>query len=133
MQPTVPVSTQLIMKARVVPPEEPGKSTAIDMLIDAHDLAYNEGQDKQKTPEVQFVAIAWDSHGKQVTSFSEGFKTPQSPSQMQSLLRTGLQFHQDLLLKSGSYQLRLGVMDRLSGRIGTLDVPLTIEAKVTAK
>jgi hypothetical protein len=38
-----------------------------------------------------------------------------------------------LLLKPGSYQLRLGVMDRLSGRIGTLDVPLTIEAKAAAK
>ena len=133
MQPTVPVSTQLIMKVRVVPPQEAGKPTAIDMLIDAHDVAFNEGQDNQKTPEVQFVAIAWDSHGKQVASFSEGYKAGQSPAQMQSLLRTGLQFHQDLLLKPGSYQLRLGVMDRLSGRIGTLDVPLTIEAKVAAK
>jgi VWFA-related protein len=133
MQPTVPVSTQLIMKARVVPPEEPGKPTAIDMLIDVRDLVFNESADKQRTPEVQFVTIAWDSHGKQVAGFSEGFKAPQSPAQMQSLLRTGLQFHQDLLVKPGSYQLRLGVMDRLSGRIGTLDVPLTIEAKVAAK
>lgn len=133
MQPTVPTSTQLIMKVRVVPPEEAGKATGIDMLIDAHDLAFNEGQDKQKTPEVQFVAIAWDGSGKQVASFSEGYKSPLSPPQLQALLRTGLQFHQDMMLKPGSYQLRLGVMDRLSGRIGTLDVPLTIDARVAAK
>jgi hypothetical protein len=44
-----------------------------------------------------------------------------------------VQLHQEMMLKPGSYQLRLGVMDRLSGRIGTLDVPLTIEAKVAAK
>jgi hypothetical protein len=52
---------------------------------------------------------------------------------MQALLRTGLQIHQDMTLKPGTYQLRLAVMDRLSGRIGTLDVPLTIEARVAAK
>jgi hypothetical protein len=38
-----------------------------------------------------------------------------------------------MVLKSGSYQLRLGVLDRLSGRIGTLDVPLTIGAGATMK
>lgn len=133
MQPTVPTSTQLIMKARVVPPEESGKATGVDMLVDMHDLAFTEGEDKKKTPQVQFVAIAWDNKGKQVASFSEGYHPPLSPEQMQSLLQTGLQFHQDMMLKPGSYQLRLGVMDRLSGRIGTLDVPLTIEAKVAAK
>ncbi len=133
MQPNVPLSTQLIMKARVVPPEESDKATAIDMLIDVHDLAFTEGTEKQKTPEVQFVAIAWDEKGKQVASFSEGFHPPLAPEQMRALLRSGLQLHQDMMLKPGSYQLRLGVMDRLSGRIGTLDVPLTIEAKVAAK
>ncbi len=132
MQSAVPTSTQIIMKAQVIPGEA-GKPTGIDMLIDAHDLAFNESQDKQKTPEVQFVAIAYDGSGKQVASFSEGYHPPLSPTQLDGLLRTGLQLHQDMLLKPGTYQLRLGVMDRLSGRIGTLDVPLTIEAKVASK
>jgi VWFA-related protein len=133
MQPTVPVSTQLIMKARVVPPGDAGKPTAIDMLVDVHDLALNEGPDKQKMPDVQFVAIAWDANGKQVASFSEGYHPALSPTQLDGLMRTGLQLHEDMALKPGSYQLRLGVMDRLSGGIGTLDVPLTIEARVAAK
>jgi VWFA-related protein len=133
MMPNAPASTQLIMKAQVVPPEEAGKPVAIDMLIDVHDLAFHEGQDKQKTPEVQFVAIAYDPNGKQVASFSEGYKKPLSPPQLQALLKTGLQLHQEMPLKPGTYQLRLGVMDRLSGRIGTLDVPLNLEARVAAR
>ena len=133
MQPDVPISTQLIMKARVVPPQEPGQPTAIDMLIDVHDLAFTEGTAKQKTPVVQFVAVAYDGSGKQSNSFSMGFHPTLAPAQMEALLRTGAQLHQELLLKPGSYQLRLGVMDRLSGRIGTLDVPLTIEAIAAAK
>ena len=103
------------------------------MLIDVHDLAFTEGTGKQKTPVVQFVAVAYDGSGKPSGSFSMGFHPTLAPAQMEALLRTGAQLHQELLLKPGSYQLRLGVMDRLSGRIGTLDVPLTIEAIAAAK
>jgi hypothetical protein len=133
MQPNVPVSTQLIMKARVAPPQEPGQATAIEMFIDAHDLTFTEGTEKQKTPLVQFVAVAYDGSGKQSNSFSLGFHPALAPAQMEALLRSGVGLHRELLLKPGSYQLRLGVMDRLSGRIATLDVPLTIEAKAAAK
>src|SRR5664279_1251083 len=70
MQPTTPLSTQLIMKARVIPPDGPGKPIAIDMLIDVHDLSFNLGADSQKVPEVQFVAVAWDAKGQQTASFS---------------------------------------------------------------
>ena len=91
MQPDVPVSTQLIMKARVAPPQEPGQATAIDMLIDAHDLAFTEGNEKQKTPTLQFVAIAWDESGKQSDSFSVGFHPTLTPPQMEALLHTGVQ------------------------------------------
>ena len=133
MQPNVPFSTQLIMKARVVPPQEAGQATAIEMFIDAHDLTFTEGTEKQKTPLVQFVAVAYDGSGKQSNSFSLGFHPTLAPAQMEALLRSGVGLHRELLLKPGSYQLRLGVMDRLSGRIGTLDIPLTIEAKAAAK
>jgi VWFA-related protein len=133
MQPTAPLSTQLIMKSRVVPPDEADKPVVVDILVDAHDLSFNQTADAQKTPEVQFVAIAWDANGRQCASFSEGYHATLSPQQLQALMRTGLQLHQEMMLKPGAYQLRLGVMDRLSGRIGTLDVPLTIEAKIAAK
>ena len=124
MQPTVPVSTQFIMEAKVVPPDTPDEATKIDVFIDVRELALTE-QNGQKTPLVDFVAVAWDGDGRQHGSFSEEFHTV-SEAQYQSLLKTGLRVHQDMRLKPGSYRLRLGVMDRVSGRIGTLDVPLTV-------
>jgi VWFA-related protein len=133
MQPSTPLSTQLIMKARVVPPEEADKPTIVDILIDVHDISFNQGADGQKTPEVQFAAIAWDVKGAQAASFSEGYKATLSPPQLEALTRTGLQLRQEMMLKPGTYQLRLGVMDHLSGRIGTLDVPLTVETKAATK
>ena len=132
MQPSAPVSTQLIMKARIIPAKSPGEATGIDILIDINDLTLTEEKD-QKEPDVQFVAVAWDANGKQSASFSEEFRSPLTPTQLESLLHTGLQVHQDMLLKAGAYQLRLAVLDRLSGRIGTLDVPLTIGTGATGK
>jgi VWFA-related protein len=132
MRQDVPVSTQLIMKARVVPPDDAGKPVLVDILLDAHDLAYRATPEKQR-PEVQFIAVAWDSSGKQCGSFSESFSPALSQEQLQKLLRNGMQFHQPMTLPSGSYQLRLGVVDRVAGRVGTLDVPLVIEAKEAAK
>lgn len=133
MQREAPVSTQLIMKARVVPPDELGQPVGIDMLIDAHDLVYATTEDKQHRPEIQFIAVAWDNNGKKCGSFSETFNPTLSREQLQKLLRNGMQFHQPMALAPGTYQLRLGVMDRLARRVGTLDVPLVIEAKQAAK
>jgi hypothetical protein len=48
------------------------------------------------------------------------------PEAYQEVMRTGLPFHQELDLKPGSYTLRLGVLDRGSQKIGTVDVPLTV-------
>jgi len=129
MQRDVPVSTQLIMKARVVPPKESAEAVKVDILIDAHDLALSE-EKGQKTPQVQFVAAAWDNAGKQCANFSQVFRAA-SEAQFQSMLRSGLQVHLDVPLKPGSYQLRLGVMDLLANRIGTLDVPLIIGTATT--
>ena len=124
MQPSVPVSTQFIMKARVTPPDGEGEATQVDIYIDLHDLAVTE-VNGQKTPIVDFVAVAWDHDGKGCGSFWTQFHTV-SQSQYESLLHTGLRVHQDMPIKPGRYQLRLGVMDGVSGRIGTLDVPLIV-------
>ncbi len=132
MQPNVPLSTALIMKARVIAPSGPDQAAAIDMLIDVHGLSFTETGQKHKTPKVQFAAIAWDAKGHPAGSFSADYRQELTPEQLESLQRTGLQMHQELLLKPGVYQLRLGVIDRLTGRIGTLDVPLTVESHVAA-
>jgi VWFA-related protein len=124
MQPTVPASTQFIMEAKVVPAEASGEATKIDFFIDVHELALTE-LNGQKSPLVDFIAVAWDGNGKEHGRFSEEFHSV-SEAEYQSLLKTGLRVHREMQLEPGSYQLRLGVMDRLSGRIGTLDVPLTV-------
>jgi len=123
-----PNSTQLIMKARVLPPQTAGAPVAIDMLVDTHAILFNKTEDGHRTADLQFIAVATDGKGKPSGSFSEFFRQPVTDEQFASLLRTGVQLHRELPLPAGSYQLRLGVMDRLANRIGTLDVLLTVPA-----
>jgi hypothetical protein len=126
MQPTAPLATTLIIKARVVPPNESGKPVDIDYLVDLHDLSLDERTDQRRAPSLWLVAAAWDKKGKPAGSVSSEFASALTPSQLDAFRRTGLQVHQQFLLSPGVYQLRLGVVDRLSGKIGTIDVPLTV-------
>ena len=130
MQPASPPSTTLIIKARVIPPDAPGGPTRIDYLVDVHDLTFNQSADHRQAPDVMFVAAAWDTAGSPKGNVSASFHLPLNAGQLDVLARTGLQIHQEIMLKPGTYQLRLGVLDRISGKMGTLDVTLAIEPTV---
>jgi hypothetical protein len=130
MQPSVPPSTSLIIKVQVLPPEEPDKAAQIDFLVDVHDLTLLKATDNRDLADVMFVASAWTSDGKPGGSVTGSFRQAIDATTLKSLMRTGLRVHQEMQLKPGTYQVRLGVVDRLSGKMGTLDVPLKVEPKV---
>jgi len=54
------------------------------------------------------------------------------PATYKATLERGIPAHLELDLKPGTYRLRLGVMDYGSGKIGTLEVPLSIPENSTA-
>jgi len=128
MQPGVPPSTALVMQARVVPPDAQNGATQIDFLVDIHELQFLMSADEHRQPNLMFVAAAWDERGKAQGSVSGTYQEILQPADLQVLLRTGLRLQQQLSLKPGNYNLRLGLVDRLSGRIGTIDVPLIVKA-----
>ena len=130
MQPSSPPSTTLIIKARVIPPDTQAGPTRIDYLVDVHDLTFNQSADHRQTADLMFVAAAWDTAGSPKGNVSANFRLPLNAAQFDVLARSGLQIHQEMTLQPGTYQLRLGVVDRLSGKMGTLDVPLSIEPTV---
>lgn len=60
------------------------------------------------------------------TQMSATLRLNLTPEQHATLLKEGVVFPQELPLKPGKYVLRLGVLDRTSGRIGTLTLPFTM-------
>lgn len=125
VQPFVPPSTALLMKAKIVPPKNESESTSIDVLLDPHDLVFTEIE-KQKALALRFLIVAWDANGKNCGSIMGNFDPRFQPDGYNNIMKTGIQVHQNLTLKAGTYTLRVGVADRNSGILGTMDVPLTV-------
>ena len=123
---SVPEFTMLFLKVQVLPPDAAHKMVRIDYAIDAHDIAFADGADQRKLASVDFVATAWDKDLKLVTHTADTMQTTLRPDAYKEVMHTGLPYHQELDLKPGKYILRMGVLDRGSQKIGTVDVPITI-------
>ncbi len=123
---SVPELTMVYLKAQVLPPDAEHKAVRIDYAVNAHDLVFADGTDQRKYASIDFVATAWDKDSKLVTHTADTMNATLRPEVFDQVMKTGLPFHQELELKPGKYLLRLGVLDRGSQKIGTVDVPLTI-------
>jgi hypothetical protein len=75
------------------------------------------------------MAVAWDKDGKDAGHSSDSMNTPVSAEAYEDVMRSFIPAHQELQLKPGTYTLRIGVVDRNSRKIGTVDVPLTVPAQ----
>jgi VWFA-related protein len=131
MQPAVPESTSILFKVQVLPPTAERKTVSIDFAVSPSDLSFADTPDQRKAATVDFMAVALDRNQKEAGVASNTVAAAMRPAAYQQILKTGFPGHLDLEVKPGRYLLRLGVIDRNTERIGTLDVSLTVP-EVTA-
>jgi VWFA-related protein len=133
MQPAVPESTSLLFKVKVVPPQAQGQTVSIDFAVSPSNLSFADGPDGRKDTTVDFMAVALDRSLKEAGLATNTVAASMRPDTYQQVIKTGFPGHLDLNLKPGNYVLRLGVIDRNTGKIGTLDVPLKVMVETTQK
>jgi hypothetical protein len=126
MHPEAPTSTMVLLKVLVLPPDANHKTVRIDYAINAQDISFTDTPDNAKHVMLDLMAVAWDKDGKPAAVDSGEIDTAISTDAYKSVMTSFVPAHQELTVKSGTYTLRLGVVDRTSRKIGTLDVPLTI-------
>jgi VWFA-related protein len=129
MHPEAPTSTMVLLKVQVLPPDATHKTVRIDYAINPQDVIFADTPDKLKHVALDLMAVAWDKDGKSGGESSDKIDTSVSLSSYQNAMRSYVPAHQELEIKPGNYTLRLGVVDRNSRRIGTVDVPLTVTAE----
>jgi hypothetical protein len=128
MQPLTPASTMLLIKAQVLPPDSEHKMVRIDYAVDSHDIGFSDTTDQKKHAAVDFMSVARDGDFKVAGYSTDTVEADFLPPVYKQIMQTGFPHHQELDLKPGKYTLRLGVIDRGSQKIGTVDVPITIAA-----
>ena len=132
MLPGLPQSTMLLVTLRVAPPDSTSKAVRIDYSIDLDGIEFNDTANSGKRAVLDCMAVALDQHGNIAGQVANTMDATLGPNEFLSFQRTGLPAHQELDLLPGNYDLRVGVLDRVSQRIGTVDVPLQISVEAKA-
>ncbi len=127
--PSVPQSTMLLIKVQVLPPDRDHKQIRIDYAVAPSDIAFTDAPDHLKHAQVDFIASVWSPDNTLVAHVVLPIDFHIRRAKYEEMLKTGIPAHQEIDLKPGKYTLRLGVMDRATQKIGTVDVPLTVAAK----
>ena len=98
------------------------KKVGFVVRVPAEDLI--EESDKNRF-DVEFLAQA-ESKGVAAGSVGQTIKGAAAPENLAKLKADGVLYHNSLDLAPGQYQVRFVVRDNLSGRIGSVIVPLTV-------
>lgn len=126
VQATVPSFTMLLMKVQVLTPDAEHPAVRIDYALSPDGITFTDGADGHKQTKIDFMAVAWDHDRKDAGYVQNTVDASLPADEYRKALRTGIPMHQELALKPGNYTLKLGIIDRGSQKIGTVEVPITI-------
>jgi VWFA-related protein len=144
---SMPTSTQLLLDVHVEPgAENPSASGpavlgklnrrfqgkpltryAIRSSVDTNQISLVSGEDLVYHGALEFSLVAYDADGKQVTALSQTVNMRLDDYGYKQLLDAPLSLLQQLDLPAGQQLfVRVGVLDRASGKIGTLEFSLSV-------
>jgi hypothetical protein len=126
MQPGLPRSTMLLITARVQPPDAGSKAVRIDYHISTDGIFFTSMENHSQRAVLDCMAVALDSRGGVAGQVANTMDAQIPPDQFPGYQRSGLPLHQEMVLSPGVYDLRLGVLDRTSQRVGTVAVKLVV-------
>jgi len=127
LRPGMPPATMLLFHASVKPPDATHKTVQIDYVVNGSNVSLSDGANGARRILIDFLAVAFDKDGKEVAHAADTLDGTLPASAVEAQLRRGLPANQELALKPGVYTLRVGVQDRVSQRIGTVNIPLVVE------
>jgi VWFA-related protein len=145
MSRSMPISSQIIFDVRVEPstvaakPDDPpvmgtldpslnGKPLtryAFSTTISAGRLAYSDGPNGTHNGSVELDIAAYDEDAKLVTGLSQTITMSLNDKTVTN--NEPLNFSQLLDLPAGQLFVRIGVLDKTSNKVGTLEIPLKVE------
>ncbi len=133
LQPGMPPATMLYVMASVQPPKGKQKTVKINYIISPSNVTFSDLPENKRHVVVDCMAVAFDKDGKEVAHASDTLDGAIPQAAYDAVMKQGLPANQEIELKPGSYNLRLGVMDHATQQIGTVDVPLEISDQSIGK
>jgi VWFA-related protein len=95
-------------------------------LVNASGLDFREQPDKSLALDLEIITAVYDLNGKLVKSFPETVRSRLTPPRAGLLRQRGLESVKRLSLKPGLYQLRFGVREPSTERLGTSSIVVEV-------
>jgi VWFA-related protein len=127
LQVDAPAATAVRFQAGVVPPSEKNKKVTVNFAIDPHTIAF-ENKDGLEHAKVSCTVWAYKGKDTEHPNMSEGdtMTAALKPDIYQKLMAQYFPCKRDIELKSGTYTLKMGVIDRTTNLMGTATATVTI-------
>lgn len=111
----VDLDAMLLYKA--MPPDK--GAIDIHLVIDPQKLAFEQSADRHQAS-IDIAGFVFDESGKMRGGFSETVNASLNAQEYSRVTRSGFTYSANTALPAGIYQVRIGVRDNKTGRIGTL-------------
>jgi len=92
----------------------------------ASQLAFVDGPNSTHNGSVELDIAVYDADAKLVTGLSQSVKMPLNDERYKQFIAGPFHFTQQIDLPPGQLFVRIGVLDRTSNKLGTLEIPLTV-------
>ncbi len=146
MEQGAPTATQLLFDVRVQPSpvsgDDPAKagtdrralglagkaSLRYDVLfaLPASQIAFGDGVDGTHSGSLEFDVAAYNADGKRVNLVSQTLKLPLTQEEYGAFVKTPFKFFQQIDLPPGALFVRVGILDGVSNKVGTMEIPVTV-------
>jgi len=119
-----PSSTAVLFHATVTPPS--GQKVQVNFAIDPHTLNYMEKEGGTQQANLGCAVVAYTEKGSRVRDEVNNLVGKVKAEEFPKLMRSNFPCACTIELKPGKYQLRLGVVDKVSRKMGTTTAYVTV-------
>ncbi len=127
--PGMPQSTMVYLSVVLRAPDEMHKTVRLAYRVNSNGVTFAETPNGKKHVQVECIAVAYDTKGHEAKRIFNVLDSDVDAAQLEDLMSQGVPVEQEMELPSGQYNVRVGVMDRATQKIGTVDVPLVVATK----
>ena len=121
-------ATQPIANKPAIKGKQSLQRTPYDLLIAVpqNQIAYSATPDGSHTVKLQFAFDAYDLNGKFLGSHMQDVSLTLTSDRFAHFQQAPVIFHERIAFLPGPLFLRVGVLDAVSNRVGSLEIPLTV-------
>jgi VWFA-related protein len=121
-----PAATQIVFQAQVQPPTEKNKKVVVTFHIDPRTLAFEHKDGGMEFARLSCTVWAYGKDKDKPTMSSGTVSANLKASEYQQMQQHFLPCERQLELKTGTYALRMGVLDRATNKIGTASASVVV-------